>query len=126
MSHFGSKGRITAGMALVTALAMTVMTLLFTGSSSATSLSSGASMSRWDGMSSPVGSGQAMPMSGSSYLMARSVEASYPAARWARETKSSAYCGGTGAAAPPTIGSLELPGNLMRYDECAQSLVRCR
>lgn len=35
MSQFGSKGRITAGMALVTAVAMTAMTLMFTGGSTA-------------------------------------------------------------------------------------------
>jgi hypothetical protein len=35
MSHFGSKGRITVGMALVTAVAMTVMALAFTGGSTA-------------------------------------------------------------------------------------------
>ena len=37
MSRSGSKGRITVGMALVTTIAVTVMTLMFTGGSPATS-----------------------------------------------------------------------------------------
>jgi hypothetical protein len=37
MSNLGSKGRITGGLALVTAIAMTAMMLMFTGGSPATS-----------------------------------------------------------------------------------------
>jgi len=40
MSRFGSKGRTTAGVALVTAVAMTVMTLMFTGGSTASATGS--------------------------------------------------------------------------------------
>jgi hypothetical protein len=40
MSNLGSKGRITGGLALTTAIAMTAMMLLFTGGSPATSATS--------------------------------------------------------------------------------------
>lgn len=39
MSHLTSKGRLTGALALVTALAMTIMTLMFTGGSPASSAS---------------------------------------------------------------------------------------